>query len=145
MAINLRPHHVLCSIGFVGHGYDAPFTANMVRLVMGTLRAPGGRDEAVLITGQADTICAPCPHRDGLGCEFQAKIDGLDARHAEALDLSPGTRITWGEALDRVRTRVVPDDLDRLCDGCRWLSDGTCKAALTRLRDAGAGTSEDAA
>ncbi|MEM7644473.1 MAG: DUF1284 domain-containing protein [Pseudomonadota bacterium] len=134
MAIRLRPHHVLCSIGFEGHGYDAPFTANMVRLVMGILRAPSGLDEEILITKQADAICAPCPNRVGLGCEFHSKISMLDENHAKALDLSAGLQLTWGDALERVKQRVEPDDLDHLCAGCRWLESGMCKKALSQLK-----------
>ncbi|MEM8849723.1 MAG: DUF1284 domain-containing protein [Pseudomonadota bacterium] len=145
MAIRLRPHHVLCSIGFEGQGYNGPFTANMVRIVMGILRAPSGLDERILITGQADAICAPCPHRIGLGCEYNDKINKIDEAHAELLDLPIGLQLTWADALERAKQRVEPDDLDRICDGCRWLDSGMCKKALAHLKGLGSGDETEAA
>jgi hypothetical protein len=134
MTLRLRPHHVLCSIGFEGKGYDDAFTANMARIVLGQLRAPGGAEQPVLVTGDADAICAPCPKRRGLGCEAQAQIDALDARHGAALDLAPGDRLSWGECLERARTRVAPEELATLCAGCNWLPMGMCAEALRALQ-----------
>jgi hypothetical protein len=136
MTIRLRPHRVLCSIGFEGEGYDDAFLANMSRVVDGQLRAPGGEDQVVRITGEADAICAPCPQRRGSGCVKQAVIDRIDARHGEILGLAPGDVTTWGDCLERARERVAPEALDHLCEGCRWLPRGMCKAALAALSDA---------
>lgn len=133
MTVRLRRHHILCSVGFEGRGYDDAFTANMGHIVCGQLRAAGGEAVVVHITEIADSICAPCPRRLGLGCRDQDKIDALDAAHGAALDLRPGDRLTWGKCLERVRERVAPDDLDVLCRGCSWLSGGMCKAAVARL------------
>lgn len=131
--LRLRPHHVLCALGFEGKGYSDAFTANMASLVEGRLRGPEGGATAIEIVGAADAICAPCPRRRGAGCLDQPKIDGLDARHGAALGLVPGDRLTWAEALDRVRGRVRPGDLARLCAGCSWLAGGMCERALARL------------
>ena len=130
-AVFLRPHHVICAIGWQGHGYSHEFTRNMDRIVVQRLRADPTTE--VVFTAGADAICGPCPSRRGAGCEMQAKIDGLDARHAEALEIVPAQRMTWDEAQGRA-TRLEPDDLDRICSGCRWLEYGMCKAALARLR-----------
>ncbi|SFI37350.1 DUF1284 domain-containing protein [Jannaschia pohangensis] len=130
MTLRLRPHHVLCSIGFEGSGYDGPFIANMRHIVTQVLRGPGGRDQRIWISDTADAICAPCPKRVGLGCESQDKIDRFDRDHAEALDLTPGQALSWGECHDRAVARVVPADLDRICAGCEWLPLGICKTRL---------------
>lgn len=135
--VRLRPHHLMCALGYQGKGYSAEFTANMTALVLGGLRAPGGDATLIAITGTADAICAPCPSRRGEGCEAQARIDRLDAAHAAALGLAPGASLTWGEAKARIRARVAPGDLSRLCSGCQWLSLGLCEAALAALHDAG--------
>jgi hypothetical protein len=135
--VRLRPHHVLCALGFEGRGYSDGFTANMAAIVDGRLRAPGGGATEIVITAAADAICAPCPKRRGAGCVEQPKIDALDARHGAALGLAPGDRLTWAEALDRVRARVRPGDLARLCAGCSWLAGGMCEDALARLHREG--------
>ena len=134
MSVRLRPHHVLCAVGFEGVGHDAPSVANMASIVFTQLRGAGGRDVRVVVAKNADSICAPCPNRVGLGCAFGEIIEGLDRRHGAALDIAPGRQLTWGECLDKVRARVEPDDLDDLCVGCRWLPLGTCKANVAALR-----------
>ncbi|MEP3347614.1 MAG: DUF1284 domain-containing protein [Litoreibacter sp.] len=134
--IHYRPHHFLCSLGFENKGYSDAFIANMASIVEGQLRAPSGEDKKLKITFQADDICAPCPKRRGTGCSEQAKIDTLDAAHAKALGLSEGDVITWGEALERIKSRITPPDLHRICKDCAWLEYGMCEAAVARLRDA---------
>lgn len=136
-AIRLRPHHLLCALGFEGKGYSDSFTANMARLVV-RLNASGGAAE-VMIAPAADDICAPCPRRRGSGCTEQDRINTLDARHAAALALEPGARLTWGAAQDRIRERVAPGSLGTLCTGCQWLELGACERALARLHASGAG------
>ena len=135
--ITFRPHHFLCALGFQGKGYSDSFTANMAQIV-DRLRAPDGDDVLIEVTVQADHICAPCPHRMGQSCAKAAKIAVLDQRHATALGVQDGTRLTWGDAKERVRARVAPGDLSSLCAGCTWLSLGLCEAALARLHDTGA-------
>ncbi len=130
----MRPHHVLCALGFEGHGYSDAFTSNMARLVR-RLRRPDGAEVQISITAGADAICGPCPSRRGAGCEKQVKIDALDAAHGNALGLAAGDRLSWGEAVDRVRTHVKPGDLATLCAGCQWLELGLCEAAVERLHD----------
>ncbi len=132
-AIRFRPHHFLCSLGFQGKGYSESFAANMTAIVMGRLRAPGGDATAIEVTGAADDICAPCPKRQGAGCESQGRIDRLDRTHAAALGLAPGDRLSWGEAKGRIRAAVPAGSLKQLCAGCEWEPLGLCEAALARL------------
>jgi hypothetical protein len=135
--VKFRPHHFLCALGFVGKGYSDRFTANMTAIVEGRLRAPGGEGTPIEVVGRLDDICAPCPRRAGSGCSVQEKIDRLDAAHAAALGLTAGDRLTWGAAQSRIRARVRPGDLARLCTGCEWLELGLCEAALGRLHGKG--------
>lgn len=137
MTLRLRRHHVLCCVGFRGEGYDDAFRANMSRIVFQQLRVPDGPEQEILITGDADAICAPCPHRIGFGCAEQAKIDRLDEDHGAALGLNAGDKLRWGDCLDRVRTHIAPDDLDEICAGCVWLPMGICKMAVSQLRGGG--------
>lgn len=132
--LKYRPHHFLCSLGFEGKGYSDSFTANMEAIVMGRLRADAGKETEIEVVGLADDICGPCPKRRGTSCTDQEKIDSLDAAHSRALRIDTGDRLTWAEALLRIRERVRPETLDRICAGCAWLEQGMCKAALERLR-----------
>ena len=131
--LRYRPHHFLCSLGFGGKGYSDAFTANMSAIVEGRLRASGGDAVMIEVVGGSDDICAPCPKRRGPSCEAQARIAALDARHARALGLFVGTRLSWGAAKARIAARVPPGALRQLCAGCQWLELGLCEAALADL------------
>ena len=133
--LRFRPHHFLCALGFRGKGYSDAFTANMAQIVVGTLRTPGGGQTEIEVTGSTDDICTPCPRRRGALCTSQDKIDRLDARHAAALTVQPGDRLSWDEAQARIRARVAPGDLTRLCADCDWLPLGLCEKALSDLHE----------
>ena len=131
--ITFRPHHFLCSLGYQGKGYDDAFTANMDQVVAEGLHQDGGDDTLIRVVRQADVICALCPYRRGTGCVSQEKIDGLDARHAERLNLTEGDVLSWGDAKTRIAETVKSGDLSDLCQGCQWLESGVCEDALARL------------
>ncbi|MPL92101.1 hypothetical protein SDC9_38198 [bioreactor metagenome] len=131
--LHYRPHHFLCSLGFEGKGYSDAFTANMTEIVIGRLRTAAGPGVEIEVTAGADDICAPCPARRGEGCDSAATIDRLDAAHARALGLRPGDRLSWGEALERMRA-LPAETLNEICAPCQWLRYGMCRAALTRLQ-----------
>lgn len=131
--LRFRPHHFLCSLGFQGKGYSDAFTDNMRRIVMGRLRAPDGRDTKIKLTGYTDDICTPCPKRQGRLCSSQSAIAILDRSHAAILQLKPHETLTWGTALDRIKTNVPPGALSTVCAGCQWLDYGLCEDALKRL------------
>ena len=122
----------MCAIGWAGRGYSEAFSANMDAVVAGRLRADPSTP--VTFTAMADSVCAPCPHRRDLGCASGEKIAALDSAHAQALGITPGQQMTWAEAEARARTRLRPEDLDRICARCQWLEYGMCKDALRRLQ-----------
>jgi uncharacterized protein len=132
--IRLRPHHLLCVLGFQGKGYSDDFTANMAGIV-DKLRAPDGDGVQIEVTVTADSICAPCPHKAGEGCVKDAQIRALDQRHAQALGLVGGTRLSWGQAQARIVENVAPGSLAALCAGCQWLPYGLCEDGLARLHN----------
>ena len=129
--VAFRAHHFLCALGFEGKGYSDRFTANMARIVEGLRAAP---ETVIEVVAQADDICAPCPKRRGEGCLNQTRITALDTRHAEALGLTPGDRLSWTDAQTRIRARIEVRTLDTICAGCAWLDQGMCRNAVSRLR-----------
>jgi hypothetical protein len=131
VTLRLRPHHLLCALGYRGKGYSDAFTANMTALVTNGIHAdPATKLE---IIGGLDAICAPCPSNLGQTCVKQDQIAALDTRHADRLQLRPGDGLTWQEARERIRDKVAPGDLAQLCAGCQWLELGYCEAALRDL------------
>jgi len=123
---------VLCSIGWQGRGYSPDFTENMNAIVLARLRADP--QTPVIFTVMADSICGPCPSRRGMGCVSDERISRLDSRHASALGIRSGQRMSWAEAQDRATTRLQPRDLGRICTGCQWLDLGICQSSLAKLQ-----------
>ncbi|WP_347266483.1 DUF1284 domain-containing protein [Paracoccus sp. (in: a-proteobacteria)] len=123
---------MLCAIGWQGRGYSPEFTRNMDAIVQDRLRAEP--QTPVQFTAGADSVCGPCPHRRGSGCASDARIRALDGRHAAALGIAPGQRMTWAEAEGLALARVRPADLAQICRDCQWLDLGLCQAALARLQ-----------
>ncbi|MDQ7264019.1 DUF1284 domain-containing protein [Paracoccus sp. PS-1] len=128
---------MLCAIGWRGSGYSPEFTENMNAIVLGRLRADP--QTPVVFTVMADAICRPCPSRRGMGCAADDRIGRLDRRHAAALGIRSGQRMTWAEAQARATARLRPGDLGRICSGCQWLDLGMCQSALADLQRAEAG------
>ena len=132
--LRFRPHHFLCALGYQGKGYSTQFTANMDDIVFARLRAFAKEDTLIEVVEVSDDICSPCPHRRGENCDKSDKIASLDRRHAEHLGLLTGQVIAWHEARERIRQRIVPNDLDLICAGCEWLEAGMCKQAVAKLK-----------
>lgn len=97
---------------------------------MARLHAPDGDDTRINIVASSDSICAPCPHRRGASCATAEKIQHLDSAHAEALGISAGQSITWGEAKLRIAQRLSLQHFDRICASCEWKSTGICEKVL---------------
>lgn len=134
--MEFRPHHFLCTVGFMGKGYSNAFVANYQRLADELRRAPGGDRRAIQVAAQTDSICGPCPNRAGTLCQTQEKIDRLDAAHAAVLQIRPGDTLTWGEAKRRIVARFTDEAFEKACAPCAWKPLGICHDALRKLRAA---------
>ena len=62
--IRLRPHHLLCTQGYSGKGYDENFVLNMTLI---TDRMRTDPDLKVQIVFSTDDICRFCPRKRGEG------------------------------------------------------------------------------
>ena len=134
--IRIRGHTLLCLQGFRGEGYSPGFVENMAGLHRDLAENP---DRLVEVSEAPDAICAACPHLSPKGCSLTGDHSeedlGVQDRHVLArLGLQPGTRVRWGEVLDRIRASVTGADLPGICGQCRWLPLGYCRDGIDRLR-----------
>ncbi|MCM2278066.1 MAG: DUF1284 domain-containing protein [Oligoflexia bacterium] len=132
--LRFRPHHFLCTLGFEGKGYSPEFIRNFSRLAEELRSTPAGEEIQIEVTTISDSICQPCPDRRGEGCQSEIKIQTLDLAHARILGLSPGERLSWGEAKRRIAERMTPGAFENACAPCSWKELGVCRQALERLR-----------
>jgi hypothetical protein len=126
----------MCTLGFEGKGYSDEFVRNYSEIARG-LRETGERGEQTLIQVEpaADSICMPCPNRDGQGCLSGPKISKLDQAHARVLGLKSGEVLSWSDAKARIRERMSLEDFHSACAPCSWKSLGVCETALKRLKE----------
>ncbi|NNC22846.1 DUF1284 domain-containing protein [Salinisphaera sp. USBA-960] len=122
MSVCLRPHHLLCTLTYIGKGYNADFIANYDRVIE---RIKGC--EPVRIVEGPDDICAPLlegnahPH-----CLEQRVVenDRLAARDVEPLlgqTIRPGASLDFDPKLvAQLRQAFVAGDVRAACHGCEW-------------------------
>lgn len=132
MKIKFRPHNFLCALGFIGEGYSPEFIANFTA-IMAILTSAGGDETKITIVNEADSICAPCPHRRGKSCASQELITQLDQDYGKTLNMNSGDVISWGEAKQRIKTHVSLDKFHSICASCEWKKLGVCEKALREL------------
>ena len=132
MKLSFRPHHFLCTLGFQGKGYSPDFIKNYTRIVEALCKEEELSIEVV--TGE-DSICRACPHQGERECKVEEKIQGLDARHSQTLNIKGGDVLSWKEAQKRLKERMTIEAFHRACEGCEWKPFGICEAALKKLRD----------
>ncbi len=121
MTVSLRPHHLLCTLTYVGEGYDRAFVANYDALVV---RLQAGED--ILIVDGPDDICRPLLAGPDQHCRTGSVIqrDGEAEQALAALLSRPvgaGQRLTpTRELLARMREAFRIGQTRSACAGCEW-------------------------
>ncbi|KQU72270.1 hypothetical protein ASD00_15770 [Ensifer sp. Root31] len=112
MTVQLRGHHLLCLLTFVGEGYTPTFTRNYVRIAE---RLSSG--ESVTVVDGPDDICVPMLCDAGAHC----REDSIARRDSLAL-----------AAIANILDRSVADGkAAAVCVECEWA--GLC----SRVADSG--------
>lgn len=133
MSLRFRPHHFMCTLGFEGKGYSESFVENFERIAHELRETPRGDDVLIEVVSGTDSICAPCPNRRGTLCETETRIQSLDTAHASVIGLVPGEQIRWGDAKQRIKTKMTLEKFDSACAPCSWKNAGLCETALKKL------------
>ncbi len=112
--INLRPHHLLCILNFVGMGYSPHF----VRIIKNVKRKLEEDLVYIRIVEGQDDLCASCPN--ARACESLRYIQLLDEKVIKAADLRYGAVYTAGELLAMIENTITPDLLTIICRECAF-------------------------
>lgn len=122
MAIQLRPHHLLCVLTFKGKGYTPAFVENYETIVD---RLNSG--ETIEIIDGPDALCGPMLDEPECHC----RNESVSLRDRQALDavrdvlsLPTGTtRLALNSTtLARLRAAFKDGRLRQACKGCEWES-----------------------
>ena len=122
--ILLRPHHLLCTQGFEGKGYDGRFTANMTEITDRLRRDP---DTRVRIVFSTDDICAACPNkiRDGV-CRDDDKVLSYDKMVLERFGVGEKD-YEYVALIAEIDKMITPEIMDEICGSCRWYAESACR------------------
>ena len=136
--VELRAHHILCSVLYTGHGYSDEFVVNMNRIVDSL------RDGCqVKILCRPDVICGTCPNAraDG-GCALEdnerhgpmEKISGLDSLVLDWLGLEADATYWSSHVFAKAKELITSEFFKNACGGCRWNKEGLCSYDLYMSR-----------
>ncbi len=130
--LTFRPHHFLCTLGFVGEGYSQAFIKNYTTIVKKLTR---DENTPIKVSFGTDFICAACPEKLARDlCTSQKMIDSLDQAHASILNLKDGEVLTWRQAKSIILKKMTYKNFHYACKGCSWKKLGLCEKALRKLK-----------
>lgn len=126
--MKLRPHHLICTLGYEGKGYSDSFVRHMNKITE-CLRT---EDElSIEVVNSTDDICARCPHMLDIDyCEKNEAVKSHDEKVSQALCLEE-RKYTYQELLSIIRIKVTPEILSQLCGDCMWLPLTSCRQLIT--------------
>ena len=116
----LRPHHLLCIEGFKGLGYSRDFVENM-KMIISELK----KGKKFIIVKGVDDICMRCPYCDGIECRnsYGLSVGDMDNNVMDRLGILENVELDYSKIRKKIyRVFQKKNDLDGICDGCRWNS-----------------------
>lgn len=127
--IKLRPHHLLCTQGYSGKGYDNDFVSNMDKVVHTLRTEPGTKIKLEFYT---DDLCADCPNKLGENlCKSQSKVDHFDGKTVEYFHLEEKEYL-YQEIIDEIDSQMTEEMLEEICGNCEWFAISSCKKNICK-------------
>ena len=125
--ITLRPHHLLCTQGYSGKGYNKAFVDNMSEIV-GVLRTDP--DVRVNICFTTDDLCQSCPAKltDDV-CKDDDKVLRYDAGVINILDLQEG-EYRYQDLIRSLHDLLTEEKLQNICGDCQWYPVSACRNSI---------------
>ena len=128
--LKLRPHHLLCILGFRGLGYSERFVENLRKV-----KDRYFQGENVEIVKGCDDICIECPFQSKGMCKLYGNgVLEIDREVAALLKLHFGDKLNSLDLLRRIAKLVDVDDMEKLCKGCPWKRLRYCIEGLLELK-----------
>ena len=124
MSIVLRPHHLLCTQGYSGHGYSEAFVEHMNDVVHQLREVPGTK---IQLTFSTDTLCSCCPNKLGTDlCDTQEKVKRYDRKTVEYFGLEE-KEYDYQALIREIDAKATPEMLADICRDCCWFPISACR------------------
>lgn len=122
--MQLRPHHLLCTQGYSGKGYDDAFVANMTSLTDKLRQNPSLTVDLVYST---DDLCACCPNQLAADtCKVNQKVKTFDAKVVSYFGLEEKTYV-YADIIKKINRQMTPEMMDDICGSCEWYPVSACR------------------
>ncbi len=119
--MKLRPHHLLCTLGFVGLGYSEEFVENMTLIVE---ELKNQKTEIVLVVG-IDDICLCCPKNiSNIRCK-EDSVTFYDEKVLEVFGFKEGAYV-YKDLIKTIKEIATFENLEYICGDCSWFEN--CQA-----------------
>ena len=122
--MKLRPHHLLCTQGYSGKGYNDDFVVNMTAI---TDRLRSGENVIVDIVFSTDNICSKCPKMFDVDlCEDNEKVKRFDRKIIDYFGIEERNYI-YHEIIKKINSQMTLSMMDDICSECNWYDISVCK------------------
>jgi hypothetical protein len=122
--MKLRPHHLLCTQGYSGRGYDNDFVNNMTAI---TTHLRNGNNAAVDIVFSTDDICSKCPRMLSVDeCESNTKVKRFDDKVVAYFGIEEESYI-YQDIICEINAKMTPEMMDDICGDCEWYPISACR------------------
>ena len=122
--MKLRPHHLLCTQGYSGKGYDKDFVKNMTAI---TTHLRGDNNATIEIVFSTDDICSQCPRMIGNDlCTSNDKVKRLDTKVAAYFDIEQRNYV-YKDITRKINANMTPSMMEDICSECEWYPISACR------------------
>lgn len=122
--MKLRPHHLLCTQGYSGRGYNKEFVENMTAI---TTKLRNDADIVVDIVFSTDDICSKCPRMVKFDvCESNEKVKRFDQKVVDYFGLEEKSYV-YQNIICEINAKMTAFMMDDICSGCEWYPVSACK------------------
>lgn len=116
--LRIRAHHFLCMQGFQGYGYNKEFVKNMDKIIK---YIKENKDLKIELIDSCDDICWPCGNNKWGKCEDSGKVDAMDRKVLQKLNLKSGAIKSPSELFDLVNKNIGnKNSANEVCGTCCW-------------------------
>lgn len=131
----IRPHHLLCMLGYRGLGYNKKFALNMKNIISDLRTNPSIK---IIVLAQADDFCTACPHNKEGNCvqkpDSGENVQNLDLQYLKLLQIQLGDPLSINNVWSIISSSISLKNMENICNNCDWWSYGYCREGLQQLK-----------
>lgn len=122
--MKLRPHHLMCTQGYTGKGYDENFVAKMDEI---TNKLRGNNNIDIDLVFSTDDICVDCPNMiESDVCVTNEKVKYIDDKMIQYFKLEE-KEYNYNQIVNIIKDNITSDIMDDICNRCEWYKISNCK------------------